>query len=56
MTPRLTSDRNAVERSLNSQKDWSGLATPDDKLAVIYRGGAVLAAILAWLRRQGGAS
>lgn len=43
--------RNVVERSFNALKNWRGLATRYDKLAVIYRGGAVLAAILAWLRR-----
>jgi len=42
--------RNVVERSFNAIKQWRGLATRYDKLAVIYRGGAVLAAILAWLR------
>lgn len=42
--------RNVVERSFNALKHWRGLATRYDKLAVIYRGGAVLAAILAWLR------
>jgi putative transposase len=42
--------RNVVERSFNALKNWRGLATRYDKLAVIYRGGAVLAAILAWLR------
>lgn len=42
--------RNVVERSFNALKHWRGLATRYDKLAVVYRGGAVLAAILAWLR------
>jgi transposase len=42
--------RNVVERSFNTLKNWRGLATRYDKLAVIYRGGAVLAAILTWLR------
>jgi transposase len=42
--------RNVVERSFNTLKNWRGLATRYDKLAVLYRGGAVLAAILAWLR------
>jgi putative transposase len=42
--------RNVVERSFNALKNWRGLATRYDKLALIYRGGAVLAAILAWLR------
>ena len=43
-------NRNVVERSFNALKHWRGLATRYDKLAVVYRGGAVLAAILAWLR------
>ncbi len=42
--------RNVVERSFNALKQWRGLATRYDKLAVIYRGGAVLAAVLTWLR------
>ena len=42
--------RNVVERSFNALKHWRGLATRYDKLAVIYRGAAVLAAILTWLR------
>lgn len=42
--------RNVVERSFNALKHWRGLATRYDKLAITYRGGAVLAAIIAWLR------
>ena len=42
--------RNVVERSFNVLKNWRGLATRYDKLAVVYRGAAVLAAILIWLR------
>jgi hypothetical protein len=42
---------NVVERSFNALKNWRGLATRYDKLAVIYRGGAVLPAVLTWLRR-----
>lgn len=42
--------RNVVERSFNASKHWRGLATRYDKLAIVYRGGAVLAAILAWAR------
>jgi len=42
--------RNVVERSFNALKHWRGLATRYDKLAAVYRGGAVLAAILSWLR------
>ena len=39
--------RNVVERSFNDHKQWRGLATRYDKLAAIYRGGAVLRAISA---------
>ena len=42
--------RNVVERSFNALKNWRGLATRYDKLAVLYRGAAVLAAIISWLR------
>lgn len=42
--------RNVIERSFNTVKQWRGLATRYDKLAVIYRAAAVLAAIYAWLR------
>jgi transposase len=42
--------RNVVERSFDALKQWRGLATRYDKVAIVYRGGAVLAAILAWLR------
>ncbi len=31
--------RNVIERSFNDHKQWRGLATRYDKLAVIYRGG-----------------
>jgi transposase len=48
--PEAYKGRNVVERSFNTLKNWRGLATRYDKLAVIYRGGAVLAAILTWLR------
>lgn len=41
--------RNVVERSFNRIKDWRGLATRYDKLALTYRGGVVLRAITLWL-------
>lgn len=41
--------RNTIERSFNSHKQWRGIATRYDKLAVIYRGGVVLRAITLWL-------
>ena len=43
-------DRNVVERAFNLMKQWRGLATRYDKLAVTYRAGIVIAAILTWLR------
>ena len=42
-------NRNTVERGFNVFKQWRGLATRYDKLAVTYRGGAVLRAITIWL-------
>ncbi|WP_369796667.1 IS5 family transposase [Cellulomonas sp. URHE0023] len=42
--------RNVVERSFNLLKQWRGLATRYDKHATVYRAGAVLAAIVVWLR------
>ena len=41
-------NRNVIERSFNNFKQWRGLASRYDKLAVNYRGGAVLRAILIW--------
>lgn len=46
----LYKQRNVVERSFNLLKQWRGLATRYDKLAIVYRAGAVLAAIITWLR------
>ncbi|KZM78205.1 transposase [Cellulosimicrobium sp. I38E] len=44
--------RNVVERSFNLLKQWRGLATRYDKHAAVYRAGAVLAAIISWLRSR----
>ncbi|WP_407662274.1 IS5 family transposase [Mycolicibacterium rutilum] len=41
--------RNVIERGFNTTKQWRGLATRYDKLAVVYRGAAVLRAITLWL-------
>lgn len=41
--------RNTVERSFNLFKQWRGLATRYDKLALTYRGGVILRAITIWL-------
>lgn len=43
--------RNVVERGFNEDKQWRGIATRYDKLALTYRGGAVLRAITLWLKR-----
>ncbi|MBC7678002.1 MAG: transposase, partial [Pseudorhodobacter sp.] len=45
-------DRNVTERSYDQLKQWRGLATRYDKLAVIYRGGAVQSIL--WLRSPRG--
>ena len=42
--------RNVIERAFSLMKQWRGLATRYDKLAVTYRAGVVIAAILTWLR------
>jgi putative transposase len=42
--------RNVIERSFNRLKNWRGIATRYDRLAITFRGAAVLAAICAWLR------
>jgi len=41
--------RNVIERGFNVTKQWRGLATRYDKLAIVYRGAAVLRAITLWL-------
>ena len=43
--------RNVVERSFSQDKQWRGLATRYDKLAMVYRAGAVLRAITLTLIR-----
>jgi transposase len=45
--------RNVVERSNNPFKQWRAIATRYDKLALTYRGGAVLRAITMWLKELG---
>jgi putative transposase len=47
--PATYRNRNVVERGFNSLKQWRGLASRYDKLAINYRGGAVLRAIIIWL-------
>jgi putative transposase len=41
--------RNVIERGFNNTKQWRGLATRYDKLAIVYRGAVVLRAITLWL-------
>ena len=41
--------RNVIERGFNVVKQWRGLATRYDKLAIVYRAAAVLTAITLWL-------
>jgi transposase len=41
--------RNVVERFYSRMKNWRGLASRYDKLAVVLRGSIVLAAIVDWL-------
>lgn len=50
LDPQKYKRRNVIERSFNIVKNWRGLATRYDKLALTYRAAAVLAAICAWLR------
>ncbi|WP_026820616.1 transposase, partial [Arthrobacter castelli] len=45
--------RNVVERAFNVYKQWRGLATRYDKLALTYRGGTVLRAITMWTNLLG---
>ncbi len=44
-------NRNVVERSFAYVKQWRGLATRYDKLAITYRAAVVISAMLTWLRR-----
>ncbi|MFR9774051.1 hypothetical protein [Nocardia sp. SC052] len=48
--------RNVVERRFCHLKQWRGLATRYDKLAVVYRAAVVLNAVIAWTRRLSDAS
>ena len=43
-------DRNVIERSYEQLKQWRGLATRYDKLAVTFRGDAIPRSIVRWLR------
>jgi transposase len=41
--------RNVSERGFNAFKQWRSLPSSYDKLAINYRGGAMLRAIVIWL-------
>jgi transposase len=41
--------RNVIERAFSDTNQWRGLATRYDKLAIVYRGAAVLRAVTLWL-------
>jgi transposase len=45
--------RNLVERSFALLKQWRGLATRYDKLAIVYRAAVVLSACITWTRHIG---
>lgn len=49
-TRRNTRAVGVVERSFAALKQWRGLATRYDKLALTYRAGVVLSAVCIWLR------
>ncbi|WP_244211241.1 IS5 family transposase [Amycolatopsis kentuckyensis] len=42
--------RNVVERRFNLLKQWRGLATRFDKLAIVYRSAVVLHAVITWTK------
>lgn len=42
--------RNVVERRFCHLKQWRGIATRFDKLAIVYRAAVVLNAVIAWTR------
>ena len=46
--PQTTRAATSSKRKFNTTKRWRGLATRYDKLAIVYRGGAVLRAITLW--------
>lgn len=45
--------RNVIERCFETFKQWRGIATRYDKLAVTYRDGIILRAITIWLKPLG---
>lgn len=47
--------RNVIERRFCHLKQWRGLATRYDKLAIVYPAAAVLNAVIAWTQHLGDA-
>jgi transposase len=45
--------RNVIEWGFNTFKQWRALATRYDKLALTYRAGVVLRAVVLWVRATG---
>ena len=50
VTPPAGAGGNVVERHFNLAKQWRGLATRYDKLAITYRAAYILCACIAWTR------
>ncbi len=44
-------NRNVIERGFCRLKQWRGLATRYDKLAIVYRAAVVLNAVIAWVHQ-----
>jgi transposase len=44
-------NRSVIERRFCDLKQWRGLATRYDKLAIVYRAAIVLNAVITWARR-----
>jgi len=42
--------RNVVERRFGHLKQWRGLATRYDKLAIVYRAAVILNAVITWTK------
>ena len=51
--PARYKDRNVVERSYQAIKQWRALATRYDKLAITYRAGLLIRAVVLWLQALG---
>ena len=45
--------RNVIERSYQAVKQWRALATRYDKLAITYRAGLLIRAVVLWLQALG---